>query len=354
MLHFKRQLVALLALTCAVALGPATRADDLLASEAHHNFSIQPVSPVKYMGLRVTASMDQMMQVVTAGYEELYQYLMANHLTPAGPPFAIYDMADPNAQVWDFELAVPVIDTAAGTPRITPRSLEATEAAVVEFTGPYEALMEIYPRLYAWIEEQGRVPGGPPREVYVVNPGDTDDPAQWQTIVQVPLAPATGEPGAMPMQDLEGQDMPMHDEGMEASAPEVEITMGEPQMMEEELPVPSYHITVKRAEPVHYAGIMMRASAADIANAFPTGLTELSNHLARYRIRQAGMPFNIWHDTTNAPADYRFELAIPVSDARDIPAEGAIRGTVLPGAKVASIVHVGPYDQLPGAYLWLY
>lgn len=330
MLHLNRYFAALVALLCVAVWTPASHADDLLGDQ--HTFLIEPLPAVVYMGLDLSASMDTMMDVTTNGYMELYNYLMAEEITPAGPPFAIWNVADPNAAVWDYTIAVPVEAVGAGNDRIKPGSLAATYAATTTFTGPYEALGAIYPSMYEWVTAQGRAPGGASREVYVVSPGDTDDSNQWQTIVQIPLAPAEGE--------------------MMMEEPMVEIEIGEPMPMPE--PVHNYHITVKKSEPIHYAGIMMTATMDQLMEAFPAGLSELSMYLASNQIGHKGMPFTIWHDVEMDAAAWRFELCIPVDQARDVPASGNIRGTVLPGVKVASIVYVGPYEGLEGAYGWFY
>ena len=53
--------------------------------------------------------------------------------------------------------------------------------------GPYELIAPAYEALWAWMAEQGLVPNGPPRELYLNDPSGLD-PAEYLTEIQVPIA----------------------------------------------------------------------------------------------------------------------------------------------------------------------
>jgi len=60
--------------------------------------------------------------------------------------------------------------------------------AVLEYRGPAADSPIAYARLAAWIEEQGLVPEGPPREIYLAEPG-TLGKGLMHAEVHQPLAP---------------------------------------------------------------------------------------------------------------------------------------------------------------------
>lgn len=53
--------------------------------------------------------------------------------------------------------------------------------------GAYDQLQETYAAMEKWIGEQGLSTAGAPWEVYVTDPGDYPDPADWRTEVFWPV-----------------------------------------------------------------------------------------------------------------------------------------------------------------------
>ena len=53
--------------------------------------------------------------------------------------------------------------------------------------GPYEGLGEAHKALERWIDEQGLAAAGPAWELYLTDPGEVPDPADWQTKVVCPV-----------------------------------------------------------------------------------------------------------------------------------------------------------------------
>ncbi len=66
----------------------------------------------------------------------------------------------------------------------------AVPAAVVEYEGPSADSPEVYERLRSWIELAGYEPQGPPREIYLAEPG-TLAAGLMHVQVQQPLAAVT-------------------------------------------------------------------------------------------------------------------------------------------------------------------
>lgn len=70
----------------------------------------------------------------------------------------------------------------------------ATSAAVVEYEGPTADSPEVYERLRSWIERAGHEPQGPPREIYLAEPG-TLAAGLMHVEVQQPLGAVTAPEG---------------------------------------------------------------------------------------------------------------------------------------------------------------
>ncbi|MBU4178851.1 MAG: GyrI-like domain-containing protein, partial [Actinobacteria bacterium] len=65
--------------------------------------------------------------------------------------------------------------------------LSGAKVASTLHMGPYEQIGGTYQELMLWISEQGYRPSVPCREVYLVGPEQSDDPAEYRTEVQCPI-----------------------------------------------------------------------------------------------------------------------------------------------------------------------
>jgi effector-binding domain-containing protein len=74
---------------------------------------------------------------------------------------------------------------------------------------------------------------------------------------------------------------------------------------------------------------------------------KIARHLHRYL---AGAPFNMYYDECYKEEDADIETCFPVREDKEIAAPAEITIRKLPGGKVVSIIHKGPYDQLGRSY----
>ncbi len=116
---------------------------------------------------------------------KVYGYATQSGATMVGPPFVRYTARD--EQEVAIECGMPVTPGAIGDGDIALGELPAGPAATTVHTGPYEGLGTAYEALEAWIKEHGARPGGAPWEVYLTDPGEVPDPADWKTQVFWPL-----------------------------------------------------------------------------------------------------------------------------------------------------------------------
>jgi effector-binding domain-containing protein len=108
---------------------------------------------------------------------------------PRGAPFAIYHNEPFRLDDVDVEMGVP-LGRDAILARAGAASAKQLPGGAVAFTiheGPYAAIGAAYDAIFEWAEEHGHSLHGPPREIYLVGPGDGVSPAEYRTEIEVPL-----------------------------------------------------------------------------------------------------------------------------------------------------------------------
>jgi effector-binding domain-containing protein len=119
------------------------------------------------------------------GISEVRAALAAQNIEATGPWFTRHYKMDP--EVWDFDIGVPVAKPVSPTGRVQNGELPAATVARTIYHGGYEGLAGAWPKLDAWIAEQGRTAAASLWETYVVDPSRSPDPAAWQTELSRPL-----------------------------------------------------------------------------------------------------------------------------------------------------------------------
>ncbi len=115
------------------------------------------------------------------------------HVSPlggwaVGAPFAIYYNQPFSPGDVDVEIAVPVsAGVAVNEEELRTKDLPPARAACTVHSGSYGAIGEAYKEIFDWLAKAGRSAAGPPREVYLVGPAQTDRPAEYLTEIEVPI-----------------------------------------------------------------------------------------------------------------------------------------------------------------------
>jgi len=106
-----------------------------------------------------------------------------------GAPFAIYYNSPFARDDIDVEMGVPLAWHADldPVPKVERRHLPGGPVAYTFHVGPYETIGAAYDALYDWLKSHGRTPAGPPREIYLVGPGEETNPAAYRTEIAVPV-----------------------------------------------------------------------------------------------------------------------------------------------------------------------
>ena len=122
-------------------------------------------------------------------------------------------------------------------------------------------------------------------------------------------------------------------------------------IIEKERTMPEREIVVKET-PEQY-GIAMREVVAGTAS-IPSFMSDGFAAIGIGGVRPSGPPLTIYHDPEFDPAAIDMELFIPVAPdvlgPIDTPAGRHLIARTLAPARVATLVHVGPYDTLGDAY----
>ncbi len=118
----------------------------------------------------------------------VFGFAQRHGLAMAGPPFTRYPEVGMGSLV--LEGGVPLLAPPPGPldEGMEALAIPAGPAAVTIHRGPYDTLPATYRAVEAWLEREGRARNGPPREVYLTDPGERPDPATWETEVIQPLA----------------------------------------------------------------------------------------------------------------------------------------------------------------------
>ncbi|MGB6455072.1 MAG: GyrI-like domain-containing protein [Streptosporangiaceae bacterium] len=146
-------------------------------------------SAVPYAGIPVWVTMDAVGSVADR-IPEIFGWLGAHGIAPAGPPFFRYHVIDMERQLL-VEAGVPVISAVPDDGDIRGGTLPAGRFAVLTHTGAPETLIAATSALLDWAQagglewdisdtDAGRK-WGCRLESYLTDPGQQPDTSKWQT-----------------------------------------------------------------------------------------------------------------------------------------------------------------------------
>ena len=128
---------------------------------------------------------------------EIFGWLGAHGIAPAGPPFFRYHVIDMQREL-QVEVGVPVASPAADEGEVRAGTLPAGRFAVMTHTGAPNTLVAATAELLDWAQAQGlawdvsRTDAGEHWgcrvEFYLTNPAEEPDASKWQTQLAFRLA----------------------------------------------------------------------------------------------------------------------------------------------------------------------
>ncbi len=144
-----------------------------------------------YLYNTTSCKMDEMSKKMTEMLPILSVYVEKNKITTAGPSFTLYHQFDPENNAVIFSCAVPVAErviTEADS-GIQTGMLKPFDAIKTTLNGDYDNLKEAWDAAYKYLAENNLEPlvGTPAIEVYLTEPMNTPNPANWITEIYVPV-----------------------------------------------------------------------------------------------------------------------------------------------------------------------
>jgi effector-binding domain-containing protein len=137
--------------------------------------------------VRRRASLATIGKELSEGFAELGEAVGRAGVPMAGPPFLVMPEVIDEETDGDIELAFPLAAPFAGAGEVRGEHVPATTVVWTVHRGPYDEVGPAYHTLTGWIQEHGHEIAGPPREIYLTDPGETPDPADHLTEIQFPI-----------------------------------------------------------------------------------------------------------------------------------------------------------------------
>lgn len=147
------------------------------------------LTPTPVLFIRSRVDRTAVAEILGQSLPAVYGHVMASGLAMAGPPYVRY--VDNSPAFFTLEAGIPLVDPPPPPPAdgdIEAGELPGGPAATTIHVGPYDTISAAHEALDRWMAAEGETAGGSPWEVYLTDPAEVPDPAEWQTQVVWPLA----------------------------------------------------------------------------------------------------------------------------------------------------------------------
>lgn len=143
------------------------------------------IDEIPFLYMKKQVPQEEVSEALATMLPPVFQYAMANGIPFAGPPTTRYVSFGPGLVT--LEAGMPVAGEPQGKDEILLGALAGGNVVSTVHKGPYDTLNEAHAALQTWMMENGEESAGPPWEVYITDPGEVPDPAEWLTEVIHPL-----------------------------------------------------------------------------------------------------------------------------------------------------------------------
>ena len=127
-------------------------------------------------------------KAIGEGLGSVFAYAQQHGLALTGRPFARYpEMSHGMMTIEPGMFLGSAAPPPSADDSVRLDTLPGGTHATTIHAGPYENLREAYAALQAWMTEQGLAPAGAPWEIYITDPMETPDTADWRTQVCWPV-----------------------------------------------------------------------------------------------------------------------------------------------------------------------
>lgn len=150
-----------------------------------------------YVAIRAFVTMQTLGTVLPELHPQVFAWLGARGIPPAGAPFWKYNVVDMDRQL-EVEVGVPVVAETDGDDRVHSGVLPAGKYATLRHTGHPDGLADATAILLSWAADQGLAfdltetsdgeRWGARLEIYETDPAQEPDMNQWHTELAFRLA----------------------------------------------------------------------------------------------------------------------------------------------------------------------
>ena len=149
------------------------------------DISKQELPPLTFMYIEINCPMSDIPTQLGQALPRVMQHAMGNGVELAGPPRVHY--MDMSAGSVTMRAGMAVGSGAVGEAEIQVEDLPAATAWVAVHEGAYDSLGSTHHAIEKQLADAGQKPAGPPREIYLTDPGQVPNPADWRTQVAWPV-----------------------------------------------------------------------------------------------------------------------------------------------------------------------
>jgi effector-binding domain-containing protein len=150
-----------------------------------------------YVAIKAKVTMQEIGKAADQLAPQLFGWLGAHRIPPAGAPFFKYNVIDMARQL-EIEWGVPVTIPIQADDRVLAGTLPAGRYSTLIHRGPYDGLVDANAALLKWVADSGlavdvtRTPAGDKfgcrLEIYLTDPRTEPDSQKWETEVGFLLA----------------------------------------------------------------------------------------------------------------------------------------------------------------------
>jgi len=151
---------------------------------------IKDLAPQPVLSMRTRTNLEKIGADIGRAFEAFFHYLAELGENPAGMPFTMYHYDvegefDPSDI--DMEAAVPTASVLESKGDIEAKELPGCMVAFVMHKGPYQEMEPAYEAIADFVKENGYKYSGPPREIYLNDPGEVSQ-SELLTEIQFPIS----------------------------------------------------------------------------------------------------------------------------------------------------------------------
>lgn len=151
----------------------------------NYDITQQPLEAMTLLCMRSRVEQSKVADALAELLPGVFGFATAKGIAMVGPPMTRYTEWGPGMVT--VEAGLPVAPGSKGEGEVEAVELAAGRGAVTVHTGPYDGLGDAHAALEVYLHEHDLEAGGPPVEIYLTDPGEVPDPAEWKTKVIWPI-----------------------------------------------------------------------------------------------------------------------------------------------------------------------